>query len=149
LTEFEILLNRANDEKIEVFIFKFGINLRGVIKNIHIGINSDLTFQERTEELYHELMHFKYSARDLINYRISNDSLKKYILLKEERYIMEKVFNHFIDINLVVEKAKYCQNDFELAEELNVSEHLLKEYLKYHVDEVNRLIKRNKAEEFY
>ena len=149
LTEFETLLDRADDENVEVFIFKFKTDLRGIVKNIRIGLNSNLTLQERTEELYHELAHLQYSTRDLINYWISNDSIKKYIVLKEERYIMEKVFNYFIDINLVVEKAKYCRNDFELAEELNVSEHLLKEYLKYHVDEVNRLIKRNKAEEFY
>jgi len=50
------------------------------------------------------------------------------------------VFKRFIDISTLVEKIKYCRNDFELTEDLNVSEDLLKQFLNFYGDEVNRLI---------
>jgi len=149
LASFEYFLTHAEDKGFEVAIIELESGLRGIIDKTYIGLNSNLTLQERTKELFHELMHARYSIGDLINCWASDNHFKRLLVLKEERYIEEKVFNYFIDINLVVEKAKYCRNDFELAEELNVSEHLLKEYLKYHVDEVNRLIIMNKTRENY
>jgi len=56
---------------------------KGLISNNLIGVDKHLSTQEKAEILYHEILHYEFSNRDIIECSRSDDYLRYSLFVKE------------------------------------------------------------------
>ena len=124
---YELLLQEAEDNSIEVIEFTFESDCKAMIVDNIIAMSDKLiTDKEKKCILAEEIGHYHTSSGNILNLnKISNRKQE----LKARKYAFEKL----ITLKDII-KASYkgCTNLFELAEYLDVTEQFLKDTLQHY-----------------
>jgi Zn-dependent peptidase ImmA (M78 family) len=124
---YEALLQIAEDDKIEVYEMTFPGGIKGLYSDNTIAIRSDIpTTIEKKCILAEELGHHHATTGNIID-------LKSVCNRKQERQARKWSYEKLFPLKSII-KASYsgCNNLYELAEYLDVTEEFLKEALEYY-----------------
>jgi Zn-dependent peptidase ImmA (M78 family) len=123
---YEKLLQIAEHEEIEVIEFDFLGNLKGLYEDNYIGIRKNLNNTEKKCVLSEELGHFYKTAGNITD-------LKSVCNRKQEAKARKYAFEKLIPLkNLIDASFNGCNNLFELAEYLEVTENFLIDTLEHY-----------------
>ncbi len=100
-------------------------NIKGLVVDDCIFYNRNMTDNEKSCILAEEIAHYQYNVGNILNQRITENK-------KQEIFARRKAIDELINLDDIVKCYKSgCTNNFEIAEELNVTEEFLKEALEY------------------
>ena len=126
--KYEILLNEA--DKANVYVIEnaqFHSKAAGLINGDVIGINKRIrSYTQRTCILAEELGHYHTGAGDVLDQNSAGNR-------KQEHRARIWAYNHLIGLTGILSCHRAgCQNIFEMAEHLDVTEEFLREALTYY-----------------
>lgn len=127
LTKMEELEQEAHDHGVPVDYINFsGDRLKGIYIDGSIALKSGMSYTETADILAEELGHHYTTAGNILNQNTVNAR-------KQERTARLWAYNKRIGLVGLIEAFKHgCQNRFEIAEFLDVSEDTLAEALEYY-----------------
>lgn len=119
MCNYEKLLVDAVDDGLTVIEKNFESDAKGLCKGKKIGIRKELSIQDKTCILAEELGHYYTSVGDIIDQKDINNQ-------KQEKMARKWAVNKLVKIDKLIEAVKYgCENLFEIAEYLDVTEEFL------------------------
>ena len=130
-TKYELLLDDAEKEKIEVSETSYfsGTQIKGLYLNNHIAINNDMkTDTEKACVLAEELGHHYTAVGDIIDQSSAENR-------KQELRGRIWAYNNQVGLRGIIDAYLHnCQNLFETAEYLGVTEEFLNDSLTYYTN---------------
>lgn len=121
MCNYEKLLVDAAEDGLTVIEKDFESNAKGLCKGKKIGIRKALSMQDKTCILAEELGHYHTSVGDILDQNDINNQ-------KQEKIARKWAVNKLLKIEKLIDAAKHgCENLFEIAEYLDVTEDFLKE----------------------
>lgn len=140
MNKYEELLNDANKSNI-VVTDQFnlsGTRIKGLYCDGTIALNRDIYIEsEKTCVLAEELGHHYTTVGDIMDQTdVSNR--------KQERRARIWAYHKLLSLNNLIDSYKYgCQNQFEIAEHLNVTEEFLVDCLKYYKEKYGLYVRKD------
>lgn len=126
MSKYEYLINKAEKEGVKVHELDFGTDKKcGKYIDGFIFINKNMTDVEKCEVLAEELGHHFKTFGDITNQGILENR-------KQEVVARRCSYNMLVSANDIIDAfTKGAKNSWEIAEYLNISEHLLLEIFEY------------------
>jgi|SRR5690625_4853455 len=124
---YEELLKEGEKNGIEIIEIPLKGNLKGLYGDNIIAINSKMTTNnEKTCILAEELGHHYKNYGNILDQTDINNR-------KQEMLARRWAYEKLVSLNRLIDGYKYgCQNRYELAEYLNVTERFIEEVIKYY-----------------
>ena len=138
MNKFEKLEDVAYQDDVDVLNYRFeSNNIKGLYCDGVIAIREDMTIPEKTCALAEELGHHYTTVGDIMDQTdVSNR--------KQERHARIWAYHKLLSFNDLINSYKCgCQNQFEIAEHLNITEEFLVDCLNYYKEKYGLYVRQD------
>lgn len=124
---YEILINEANSQNVEVYVHYMGPKIRGLYGDNVIWLNRGLSpYTDKVCVLAEEIGHYHTSCGDILDH-------KKIANVKQEKRARNWAYERLIPLkSFVVASKEGISNRYELAEFLDVTEEFLEQAMAHY-----------------
>lgn len=120
------ILENVEKDGLDVYEVEMKGLFKGLYLNRNIFIKKDMTFLEKKCVLCEEWKHHLYTVGNILDKSDIGS-------MKQEIFARRKAYEYLVPLTKIQEAMKGCDNIYQLAEKLNVTESFLNQSIEYYI----------------